>query len=58
MAGIGIGSLIFFIKKQWLWVRSRNDESESVHEVNVSEQKRNNENKKSRITYNVFKKKD
>jgi magnesium transporter len=58
MAGIGIGSLIFFIKKQWLWVRSRNDESESVHEVNVGEQKRNNENKKSRITYSVFKKKD
>jgi magnesium transporter len=58
MAGIGIGSLIFFIKKQWLWVRSRNDESESVHEVNVREQKRNNESKKSRITYSVFKKKD
>jgi CorA-like Mg2+ transporter protein len=37
MASIGIGSLIFFIKKQWLGVRSRNDESESVHEVNVRE---------------------
>jgi hypothetical protein len=56
MAAVGIGLLVFFIKKQWLWVRNKNNEGESVHEVNVREQKNRDQDKKSHISYTVFKK--
>jgi len=57
MAIIGIGLLAFFIKKRWLWVREKKG-NETVHEINVREQKNRNEDKKSHITYTVFKKDD
>ncbi|HEX9320104.1 MAG TPA: magnesium transporter CorA family protein [Nitrososphaeraceae archaeon] len=57
MAIIGIGLLAFFIKKRWLWVREKKG-NETVHEINVKEQKNRNEDKKSHITYTVFKKDD
>lgn len=56
MAAIGIGLLVFFIKKQWLWVGAKNSGSETVHELNVREQKREDNNKRSHTTYTLFKK--
>ena len=54
MAGTGIGLLVFFIKKQWIFVREQNG-SEGVHHERTSEHKNDTNNKDSHISYRVWK---
>ena len=54
MACIGIGLLVFFIKKQWIFVRERNG-SERTHHERINEHKNNTNNKDSRINYRLCK---
>jgi magnesium transporter len=54
MAGTGIGLLVFFIKKQWIFVREQNG-SERVHHERTSEHKNHTNNKDSHISYRVWK---
>ena len=48
MACIGIGLLVFFIKKQWIFVREQNG-SERVNHERTSEHKNHTNNKDSHI---------
>ena len=54
MACIGIGLLVFFIKKQWILVRGQNG-SERVHNGRTSEHKNRTNNMDSHISYRVWK---
>ena len=58
MVCIGIGLLVFFIKKQWIFVREQNG-SERVHHERTSEHKNHTNNKDSHkdsyISYRVWK---
>ena len=53
MVCIGIGLLVFFIKKQWIFVREQNGK-EREHHQKTSEH-RNHNNNNSHITYRVWK---
>ena len=53
MACIGIGLLVFFIRKQWLFVREQNGNEK--HYRKSDEPKPTNNNKNSHITYRVWK---
>jgi len=52
MVCIGIGLLVFFIKKQWIFVREQNG-SERVHNEKTSDHK-NHSHKDSHISYRVW----
>ena len=54
MVSIGIGLLVFFIKKQWIFVREQNGSKRGSHE-RKSEHKNQTNNKDSRISYGVWK---
>ena len=54
MVCIGIGLLVFFIKKQWLFVREQNG-NELEHHQKTIEHRNHNNNKSSHITYRVWK---
>ena len=55
MAAIGIGFLVFFIKKQWLFVRE-NGKNRQAHHIGGTEHK-NHSNNKGQVSYHVFKNK-
>jgi magnesium transporter len=52
MACIGIGLVVFFIRKQWIWTRETKV-TETVHEQNQRERKNHKEPK--HISYHLFK---
>jgi magnesium transporter len=54
MVCIGIGLLVFFIKKQWIFAREQNG-SERVHNERTSGHKNHTSNKDSHINYRVWK---
>ena len=54
MVCIGIGLLVFFIKKQWIFAREQNG-SERAHHERTSEHKNHTNNKDSHINYRVWK---
>jgi len=54
MVSIGIGLLVFFIKKQWIFVREQNGSKRGSHE-RTSEHKNQTNNKDSHISYRVWK---
>ena len=54
MACIGIGLLVFFIKKQWILVKGQNG-SERVDNGRTSELKNRTNNMDSHISYRVWK---
>ena len=54
MAGIGIGLLVFFIKKQWIFVREQNG-NERVHHERTSEHKNHSSKTDGHISYRVWK---
>jgi hypothetical protein len=54
MVFIGIGLLVFFIKKEWIFVREQNGSERAYHE-RTSEPKNHTKNKDSHISYQVWK---
>ena len=54
MVCIGIGLLVFFIKKQWIFAREQNGSERAVNE-RTSELKNHTNNKDSHINYRVWK---
>ena len=50
MVCIGIGLLVFFIKKQWIFVREQNESERVRHEI-ISQHKNHTNNKDSHIRY-------
>ena len=54
MVCIGIGLLVFFIKKRWIFVREQNG-SERVHQEGTSEHKNHKNSNDSHISYRVRK---
>ena len=52
MVAIGIGLVVFFIKKQWLFVRE-NEKNGQVHQNSGTEHKDRSNN--NRVSYHVFK---
>ena len=54
MTCIGIGLFVFFIKKQWIFVRKQNGSERARHE-RTSEHKNHTNNKDSHISYRVWK---
>jgi len=53
MVCVGIGLLVFFIKKQWLFVREKNGNQREHHQK--TSEHRNHNNNDSHITYRVWK---
>ena len=53
MVCIGIGLLVFFIKKQWIFAREQNGSERARHE-RTSEHKNHTNNKDSHISYRVW----
>ena len=54
MACTGIGLLVFFIKKQWIFAREQNGSERARHE-RTSEHKNHTNNKDGHISYRVWK---